>query len=60
MRLMKDLSHDEAMAELFLSDRTYAGELLVEVVRDGSADELAILKRQLSASVTSREANLTT
>lgn len=39
---MKDRSHAEAMAELFLADQSYAAELLTEVVRNGNADELAI------------------
>lgn len=47
---MKDRSHDEAMAELFQADPPYAAELLAEVIRDGDADELAILERQLSAA----------
>lgn len=47
---MKDRSHDDAMAELFRADPSYASELLVEVVRDGDADELVILERQLSAT----------
>lgn len=47
---MRDRSHDEAMAELFRSDPPYAAELLAEVVRDGDADELAILERQLLAA----------
>lgn len=47
---MKDRSHDEAMAELFQADPPYAAALMVEVVRDGDADELAILERQLSAA----------
>lgn len=53
---MKDRSHDEAMAELFRADPSYASELLAEVVRDGDMDELAILKRQLlSAALTMRD-----
>lgn len=47
---MKDRSHDEAMSDLFQSDPLYAAELRAEVVRDGNADELAILDRQLSAA----------
>lgn len=47
---MIDRSHDEAMVELFQTDPSYAKELLAEVVRDGDADELAILERQLSAA----------
>ncbi|MDN4496890.1 hypothetical protein ACV4WP_01080 [Pseudomonas aeruginosa] len=54
---MKDRSHDEAMAELFQADESYAAELLDEVVRDGDAYELAILERQLSAAVAARETN---
>ena len=56
---MKDRSHDEAMAELFQVDPSFAADLLAEVVRDGNADELAILERQLSAAFAKREANPT-
>ncbi len=56
---MKDRSHDEAMAELFQADPSYAAELLAEVVRDSSADELAILERQLSVAFATREVNPT-
>lgn len=54
---MKDCSHDESMVELFRADPSYAIELLAEVVRDGDANELAILKRQLSAASAMREAS---
>lgn len=54
---MKDRSHDEAMAELFEADPFYAAELLAEIVRDGSADELAILERQLSVAFATRKTN---
>lgn len=54
---MKDRSHDEAMAELFKADPPYAAELLAEVIRGGDADELAILERQLSATVTANSLN---
>lgn len=54
---MKDCSHDEAMAELFRTDPSYAVELLAEVVRDGNADELAILERQLSTAFAIKESN---
>lgn len=54
---MKDRSHDEAMAELFRADPAYAAELLAELVRDGDAEELVILGRQLSAIVAPIEAN---
>ncbi|MEE4343510.1 hypothetical protein V2J66_17990 [Pseudomonas alliivorans] len=53
---MKDRSHDETMAELFRIDASYAAELLTEVIRDGDADELAVLKRQLSAAFVIKEA----
>ncbi len=53
---MKDRSHDEAMAELLLSNPSYAAELLVEVIRAGNAHELAILERQLSAAFAPRYA----
>ena len=56
---MKDRSHAEAMAELFQADPSFAADLLAEVVRDGNADELAILERQLSAAFAKREANPT-
>lgn len=54
---MKDRSHDEAMSELFQADPEYAAELLAEVIRDGDADELAILERQLSAAVAASSPN---
>lgn len=47
---MRDRSHDEAMADLFQADPSYAAELLTEVRRDGDAEELAVLKRQLSSA----------
>ncbi|CAI1151936.1 Uncharacterised protein [Serratia plymuthica] len=56
---MKDRSHDEAMAELFQADPSYAAELLAEVVQDGSTDELSTLERQLSVAFTAREVNST-
>lgn len=56
---MKDRNNDEAMAELFQADPSFGAELQAEVVRDGNADELAILERQLSAAFATREANPT-
>lgn len=56
-QLMKDRSHDEVVAELFQADPFYAAELLAEVLQDGSADELAILERQLSVAFATREIN---
>ncbi|WP_178102712.1 hypothetical protein [Pseudomonas sp. DE0010] len=54
---MKDRGHDVAMAELFRADPAYAAELLAEVVRNGDAEELAILERQLLATFAMKEAN---
>lgn len=48
---MKDRCHDEAMAEVFRADPTYAIELHAEVCREGCAGELAVLTRQLSTGV---------
>lgn len=45
---MKDILHDEVMAECFRSDPDYAQELLAEVHRDGSQAELAILQRKIN------------
>lgn len=45
---MKDRGHDEFMAEIFLLEPSYAIELLTDVRRDGTSDELAVLMRQLS------------
>ena len=45
---MKDRSHDEAMAEQFHTNSTYAVELLIEVRRNGDPAELAILLRQMT------------
>ncbi len=39
------------MAEYFRADPTYAAELLAEVRRDGSPDELAILLRQMDEAI---------
>lgn len=47
---MKDRSHDEAMAEHFRIDPTYAAELLAEVRHDGNPAELAILLRQMATT----------
>jgi DNA-binding phage protein len=55
---MRDRSHDEAMADLFQADPSYAAELLAEVLRDGDADELAVLERQLSFAFAVKDARL--
>lgn len=54
---MNDSSHDEAMAEFFQANPSYAAELLAEVVLDGDAEELAILERQLTSAFALRDAN---
>lgn len=45
---MPDRHHDEAMAETFRADPTYAAELLASVKADGDAAELAIVRRQMA------------
>lgn len=54
---LRDRSHDEAMTEVFQADPSYGAVLLADVVREGNTDELAILERQLSASLTIIEAH---
>jgi len=54
---MEDRSHDEAMAEIFKADPSYAEELLAEVNRNGNADELVILERQQSVAFATRKAS---
>ena len=46
----RQLTNNFATSELFQADPFYAAELLAEFVRDGTADELAILERQLTAN----------
>lgn len=55
---MKDRSHDEAMAEIFQADPSYAIELLAEVWSEGGAAEVAVLVRQLSADAASTRSAL--
>lgn len=45
---MKERLRDEAMAEQFHSDPTYAPERLTEVRRNGGSAERAILLRQMA------------
>jgi DNA-binding phage protein len=45
---MKDRLHDEAMAELFQEDPTYALELLNSILEDGEQGELLIALRQMT------------
>jgi len=44
---MKDRSHDEAMADRFRADLSYAVELLNDVRRNGGPGEIAIILRQI-------------
>ena len=45
---MKDRSHDEAMAEIFRNNPSYAIELLNSILEDGEQAELLIALRQMA------------
>jgi probable addiction module antidote protein len=45
---MKDRTHDEAMAELFMQDPAYALELLNGILEDDEQGELLIALRQMA------------
>jgi probable addiction module antidote protein len=45
---MKDITHDEAMAEVFRRDPTYAVELLNNILEDGEQGDLLIALRQMA------------
>jgi probable addiction module antidote protein len=45
---MKDRTHDEAMAELFKEDPSYALELLNVILEDGEQGELLVALRQMT------------
>ena len=45
---MRDKTRDEAMAELFLQDPSYALELLNSILEDGEQAELLIALRQMA------------
>ena len=45
---MKDLAHDEAMAELFRDDPGYAVQMLNSILEDGDQSELLITLRQMT------------
>lgn len=45
---MKDRPHSEAMCEQLCADPAYAAELLADVLREGSPEELAILLQKLT------------
>jgi len=60
---MRSRSHDDAMAEVFRNDPTYARELLNEILADGAIDEAMIVLRQMSKAfggvdAVAREAHL--
>ena len=46
--VMKDRSHDDAMAEVFREDPAYAVELLNSIHEDGDQGELLIALRQMT------------
>jgi probable addiction module antidote protein len=45
---MKDRAHDEAMAEMYQEDPTYALQLLNSILEDGDQSELLIVLRQMT------------
>nr|WP_218961604.1 hypothetical protein [Leptospirillum ferriphilum] len=45
---MKDRAHDEAMAELFLEDATFATRYLNEILEEGDQADLLIALRQMA------------
>lgn len=46
---MRDRPNDEAMAEKFRNDPTYAVEFLDSILEDGDQDDLRIALRQMTA-----------
>ena len=52
---MKDLSHDESMAELFQEYPAYALELLHSILEDGEPGELRIAARQITKAFEPRK-----
>ncbi|MBB5607266.1 MULTISPECIES: DNA-binding protein [unclassified Janthinobacterium] len=47
---MRDRGHDEAMAELYHDDPTFAVELINNILMDGEHAELLIVLRQLTTA----------
>ncbi len=45
---MRDRSHDEAMAEIFRNDPSYAFDLVKSILEDGNQAELLIVFRQMT------------
>ena len=45
---MKDRAHDDAMAETYQNDPTFAIEMLDSILEDGDQDELMIALRQMA------------
>jgi probable addiction module antidote protein len=48
---MRDISNDDAMAEIFRKDPAYAIQLLNSILEDGEQGELMIVLRQLATAV---------
>ena len=48
--MMKDRSHDDAMAELFQNDPNFAAEYLNSLLEDGEQADLLIALRQMAKS----------
>ena len=47
---MRDISNDDAMAEIFRKDPAYAVQLLNSILEDGEQGELMIALRQLATA----------
>src|SRR5579871_2646920 len=47
-QMMKDRTHDEAMAEIYREDPAYAVQLLNSILEDGDQSELLIALRQMT------------
>jgi probable addiction module antidote protein len=48
--MMKDRSHDEAMAELFKSDPAFAAEYLNQLLQEGEPADLLVALRQMATA----------
>ena len=46
--MMRDRSHDEAMAELFREDPQFAAEYLNDLLQDGEQADLLVALRQIA------------
>ena len=54
---MKDISHDDAMAEIFANDPSYAVEMLNAILADGDQSELLIALRLVPPAALPRSAS---